>query len=362
MKNHLINNTKLVSVVIPAYNAQYTIAKTINSVLNQTYKNIEVIVVDDGSQDRTVELVKEIARKDIRVRLLQQANAGVAKARNLAIKNSCGELIAPIDADDLWHPEKIAKQVDKIVNSSILVGLIYCWSISINLEDHIIERFSNNYLKSFNTPEGNVLPALVYRNFISNSSSPLITRSCLEKVGLYNYHLHKQNAQGCEDWDLYLRIAEHYEFAVVPEFLVGYRQVHSSMSRNVTAMAKSYKLVLSNFQKRHPEIPPWVYRFSYSNFYSYLAGKSISNRNISQTIFYIFNVFKLDVLVCLSTKFYKMIWKILLLKVTGRLKTNNKLKVQAKFPNETEMSKPIVHKDIIYNLILQRRLSKLIDR
>ena len=354
----------LVSAIIPAYNAEQFIARTLSSVIEQTYKNLEILVVDDGSKDRTAEIVEQFATKDSRVTLLRQQNSGVAKARNLAIENARGEYIAPIDADDLWHPEKIAKQVDKIVNSSISVGLIYCWSISIDLEDYIIRRFSNKYLISFNSPEGNVLQALIYRNFIGNSSSPLITRSCLEKVGLYNYHLHQQNAQGCEDWDLYLKIAEHYEFAVVPEFLVGYRGLPNSMSSNVNTMEKSYKLVFSNFQNRHPEVPPWVYRYSYSNFYVYLVGKSISNKDINLTLTYIFNIIQLDIFFCLSTKIYKLFWRILLLKITGDLKTrNNNLKVQAKFPNEIEieMVKSIVHKDIIYNLILKRRLQKLID-
>lgn len=101
----------LVSVIIPAYNAEFFIEKTLNSVLSQTYKNIEVLVVDDGSQDRTAEIITSIAKIDSRVFLLQQSNAGVAAARNLAINKCRGEYIAPIDADDIWYPQNLEKQV-----------------------------------------------------------------------------------------------------------------------------------------------------------------------------------------------------------------------------------------------------------
>jgi glycosyltransferase involved in cell wall biosynthesis len=98
-------NQPLVSVIIPAYNAENFIAKTLESVLSQTYQNIEVLVVDDGSTDTTAEIVKSFVQKDSRVSLLQQSNAGVAAARNLAIEKSKGEYIAPIDADDIWYPQ-----------------------------------------------------------------------------------------------------------------------------------------------------------------------------------------------------------------------------------------------------------------
>ncbi|HEY9862115.1 MAG TPA: glycosyltransferase family A protein, partial [Candidatus Obscuribacterales bacterium] len=92
----------LVSVIIPAYNAERFIARTLESVLNQTYQNIEVLVVDDGSSDRTPEIVHHFAEIDARIILFHQSNAGVAAARNLAIQHAKGEFIAPLDADDIW--------------------------------------------------------------------------------------------------------------------------------------------------------------------------------------------------------------------------------------------------------------------
>jgi len=98
-------NLPLVSVIVPAYNAEAFIAQTLDSIISQTYQNIEILVVDDGSQDRTPEIVESFAQRDQRITLLRQANAGVAAARNLAIEKSNGEYIAPIDADDIWYPQ-----------------------------------------------------------------------------------------------------------------------------------------------------------------------------------------------------------------------------------------------------------------
>jgi glycosyltransferase involved in cell wall biosynthesis len=121
----------LVSVTIPAYNAAPYIRQTLESVLFQTYRNLEVIVVDDGSQDETGRIVEYAAKNDDRVILLRQPNQGVAEARNAAIKKSRGEYIAPIDADDLWHPEKIERQVQCILQAGPLH--LACKAISKDL-------------------------------------------------------------------------------------------------------------------------------------------------------------------------------------------------------------------------------------
>lgn len=264
----------LVSVIIPAYNAETFIERTLNSVLTQTYTNIEVLVVDDGSQDRTGQIMESFAKKDSRVRLYTQKNAGVAAARNLAIEQSTGDYIAPIDADDIWYPQKLQKQVQCMLSAAPSVGLVYAWQVRINEEDIILGPVDIQSYEDFSSVEGNVLPVLVYCNFLGSASTPLIRRSCLKQVGVYNTLLKARDAQGCEDWDIYLRIAEQFEFRVVREFLIGYRQVESSMSRNVKAMAKSIDLVMSDLRPKHPEIPDYLYELSASNSAFYLSGMS----------------------------------------------------------------------------------------
>lgn len=262
-------NLPLVSVIIPAYNAEMFIAQTLESVLAQTYTNIEVLVVDDGSSDQTMEIVRSFAQQDTRIILLQQANSGVAAARNLAIIKSKGEYIAPIDADDLWSLSKIARQVECMLNADESCGLVYTWSVKIDKFGFIISEDRTDIL------EGYVYPALVYCNFIGNASVPLIKRECLDKIGLYNTQLRLQNAQGCEDWDLYCRIAEHYQYRVVPDYLMGYRSTSQSMSCDFDSMLKSYFLVVQDVMKRHPEIPPKIFKWSKAQFYMHFARQSL---------------------------------------------------------------------------------------
>ncbi|HEY9847722.1 MAG TPA: glycosyltransferase family 2 protein [Candidatus Caenarcaniphilales bacterium] len=292
----------LVSVIVPAYNAEAFIEQTLESVLSQTYINLEVLVVDDGSQDGTAELVASIARRDRRVLLLQQSNLGVAAARNLAIQKSKGEYIAPIDADDIWHPQKIEKQVQCLSQAGPSVGLVYAWSVHIDEQNFISGGAAPRSLSGL---VGAVYPTLVYRNFVGNASAPLIRRTCFEQVGGYNSELKAQNAQGCEDWELYLRIAEVYQFQVVPEFLIGYRQVGGSMACNGQSMAKSRQLVMTQIQQRHPEIPATIFRWSRSYFYLYLASKSALSGDHWHTLVWLYQALRLDPALLVSFRLYR---------------------------------------------------------
>jgi glycosyltransferase involved in cell wall biosynthesis len=289
-----MNNTQLaikfplVSVIIPAYNAEAFIEKTLNSVLSQTYQNLEVIVIDDGSQDRTVDLVTKFIQQDPRVSLLKQTNSGVAAARNLGIQKAKGELIAPIDADDLWYPENLKKQVQCLWNSDPSVGLTYAWSLDIDENDCPSGEFRSSTL------EGNLFTILLVHYFLANASSTVIHRSVFEKVGYYNENLRIQNAQGCEDWELYLRIAECYKFRVVPEFLIGYRKVSNSMSSDGETMAKSLLAVWKGVFCKYPKIPKAIYRLSLSSFYLYLAYQNSLYKRHRKTLYWLTQAFGSD--------------------------------------------------------------------
>lgn len=296
-------NSPLVSVVIPAYNAEAFIDQTLESVISQTYRNFEVLVADDGSQDRTAEIVKSVALSDERVILLQQPNKGVAAARNLAIQKAKGKYIAPIDADDVWHPQKLEKQVQIMLETDPSVGLVYAWSVIID-EAGLITKVCQT-----SDVEGDVYISLLNNYFIGNASTALICRTCLEQVGDYKCQLREQKAQGCEDYDLYLRIARNYQFRVVPEILTGYRQVVGSMSFNDTSMKKSFNLVLAEARQLNPEIPAAIYRWNESNFSLYLAQQAIKSGNYCRTICYLSNAARLDFLPLLYPGFYKLFLK-----------------------------------------------------
>jgi glycosyltransferase involved in cell wall biosynthesis len=293
----------LVSVIIPAYNAESYIGQALESALCQTYGNLEFIVVDDGSQDNTAGVVADIARRDKRVKLLQQTNGGVAKARNLAIKNSSGEYVAPLDADDIWFPEKIERQVQSMEDGGPSVGLVY--ASSVHVDEHSGALVGADPLWHV---EGNVFQTLIYINFTGNASVPLIRRACFQQVGGYNIWLKEQGAQGCEDWDLLLRIAEHYEFRAVRDYLVRYRAVANSMSRNSMAMGKSYALIMESLKRRHPEIPEKVWRWSKSYFCAYLMG-TIYNANPRQSLHWGRQALKADPVVIFVPWFRTMLIK-----------------------------------------------------
>ncbi|MEL6931437.1 MAG: glycosyltransferase [Cyanobacteria bacterium J06600_6] len=229
------------------------------------------------------------------------------KARNVAIAKSKGSYIAPIDADDIWFPEKIEKQMQCLLNSSPSVGLVYCWSVDINAREEIIGRYCADVYQTVHSTNGYVLPVLAYSNFLNNGSNPLIRRICLTSVGNYDYRLREQNAEGCEDLDLYLRIAEQYEFQVVPEFLMGYRQSAGSLSRNSMRIAKSYNLTMAKLKSRHPEIPRYFYRWSRGYFYNYLVGQVFGSGNNRDAIYWVYKAFRVDWAIVLRPGIYKVL-------------------------------------------------------
>ncbi|WP_347272292.1 glycosyltransferase [Pseudanabaena sp. FACHB-1998] len=222
------------------------------------------------------------------MRLLQQPNAGVASARNLGIQSAQGEFIALIDSDDLWYPDALEKLVAQFQRSLPAVGVIYAWSVDIDEYDRPIEGFHAATIK------GNVYRTLICHNFLGNASATLIRKACLDHVGGYDTQLKAQKAQGCEDWDLYLRLAEHYEFEVVTEFLIGYRKVASSMSRDFRQMARSQQLMLQSIQKNHPELSSYLYRLSRSSFYLYLAQQCDAYGDARETLDWLRQAVKAD--------------------------------------------------------------------
>jgi glycosyltransferase involved in cell wall biosynthesis len=220
-----------VTVIVPAYNAARTIDRTLASVRAQTFEALEILVIDDGSRDDTAERAARHAGEDARIRLIRQDNGGVAAARNHGIAEATAPLIAPVDADDLWSPAKIEKQVAALKDDSI--GLVYCWYDVIDDADAVTDA---SYRPR---EEGDVLARLCLGNFIGNGSTPLIRRDVLLAAGGYDQSLRARHAQGCEDYSLYLRLAERSRFALVPEPLVGYRVSAAAMSGDLTQMYRS---------------------------------------------------------------------------------------------------------------------------
>lgn len=251
----------LVSVVLPVYNGEPFIASTLESALGQTYRNLEVIVVDDGSRDRTRAIVEARAADDPRIRVISQANRGLAATRNRALEHARGEFVAPLDADDLWDPTKIERQVRRAVLAGEGTGLVYCWWFWIDAQGGVLDSSPRWHF------EGSAADALLQINFVGNASVPLFRRRHLEEVGAFDVSI----PTGCEDWDVALKVAERSHVAVVPAPLVGYRRHDHNLSSRTGVMWRSYVAVLERTEhRRHARRD--VLRRSRDQFALYLAG------------------------------------------------------------------------------------------
>lgn len=295
------SGSPLVSIIVPAYNAARFIAATLESVLAQTHSHLEIWVADDGSVDETPQIVEGFARRDARVRWFRQENAGVGAARNAAIARAQGRYLATIDADDLWHPEKIATQVAEMERGGDRLGFVYCWSEVIDLQGRLIERCPPC------TAAGWVLHRHVFRNFLHNASVPLFRATALAAVGGFATRAEQGGAQGCEDWDLTLRVAEEFEVGVVPQYLVSYRDVPSGMSSGGTGMAASFAYLQSGLRRRNPGLPQRLHLWAGGFFYLYLARKCHQGGRVRDALHYARLAVRIDPAVAIAPPFFRVL-------------------------------------------------------
>lgn len=214
----LSHSPPLVSVVIATYNMGQYLEQAINSILQQRWNNLEVIVVDDGSTDNTPELMQKYAQ-ELRVRYIRNPNQGQPKAKNCGIKQARGEYIAFCDADDLWEPFKLSVQMPLFENPA--VGVVY--SEVSNIDEH-----NNRYSREPNETRyiGKVTNPLLIENFVPFGTA-IIRRACVEKNGMFD----EEFRMGI-DWDLWLRYSLDWEFAYTPERTYIYRVWSGQMSTN----------------------------------------------------------------------------------------------------------------------------------
>ena len=207
-----MKNIPKVSVLIPAYNAMPYLEAALSSVLNQTFTDYEVIVINDGSTDNIEEWMTQVS--DSRVQLVSQPNLGVSQTRNNGIKKSRGEYLAFLDADDLWESTKLAKQV-QVLNNHPEVGLVYTGVAYVDEKGNSTGRVVKY------RQEGHVWQELTKGNLVECGSVAMVRRQCFEECGVFDTAV-----APCEDWDMWLRIAKAYPFKVIEEPLVYYRQVN----------------------------------------------------------------------------------------------------------------------------------------
>ena len=222
----------LVSVIIPTYNRADLVAQAVQSVLDQTYNNIETIVIDDGSTDHTPEVLKEYNSE---ITYIYQVRSERSKARNEGFRHSKGDYIAFLDSDDLWLPTKIEEQV-QVFNEKPHVGLVYT-------DIQFIDANGNTYDGdlSWDKPAREVLyEDLMTHNVITGSlSSVIVRRVCLDRVGLFDEYMN-----ACEDLDLYRRIARHFQFHKIDLPLVKIRIHDNNTQHELTTMARGWEITI----------------------------------------------------------------------------------------------------------------------
>ena len=267
-----MSDAACVSVVIPAYNAAATIDETLRSVRSQTHRTLEILVIDDGSNDETADVVCGRAAQDSRIRLVRQENRGVAVARNRGIEEATADLVAFVDADDLWAPDKIEKQLAALRNEGPSVALVYTWWAQIDAASRMTERYCP-------TERGDVLEHLCFGNIVGHCSSALVTKTAALEVGGFDPSLRARRAQGCEDLQFYFRLAERHHFAIVPEYLTGYRHTSTNMSSDLLQMRRSYALVADEMRRKYPRLETTV-ALGTTDFTAWLLERAIDLRRL----------------------------------------------------------------------------------
>lgn len=239
------------SVIIPLYNKESYIKNTLKSVINQSFTDFEIIIIDDGSTDESLNLAYQF--QDSRITIIEQKNQGPSVARNKAINIAKGKYIAPIDADDIWYKNHLL-ELKSLINSFPNAGL-FCNNYEIKLDDNLIKKANFNF--SYNSEHieiPNFFDANIY-NYIPSSSSTAFLKSSFIKLGTYNTSLRTG-----QDLDLWIRFALKYKVVFNPNITMTYNHYDdSSLSKS------SYNLDRYNYisyykeeEKQNPSLKKYL--------------------------------------------------------------------------------------------------------
>lgn len=234
---------ELVSIIIPTYNRENTLMRAISSILLQTYRNFELIIVDDNSDDKTEELVKSIQDKRIYY-IKSDINLGPSEARNLGIRNAAGSYIAFQDSDDYWEESKLEKQMH-IMRSDPLLGLIYTGFT--NTYDDGRKKYIPSKSIDLTLKEGYIYESLLESNKIGTPTM-LVKKECIYNVGMFEKKIY-----ALEDWELSIRIAKKYKIGFIDEALVqtytSTTGVNSNIDNIIEALCYLIELYKSDFSR-----------------------------------------------------------------------------------------------------------------
>ena len=222
-------NLNLVSVIIPTYNRVNSLTDSLTSITNQTYKNIELIVVDDNSLDNTKEIICSLEIPNLKF-LTHEKNLGAPAARNSGIKNCTGDFIAFMDDDDMWHPEKIERQLNYLIQNpeadAVFCEFKYVLKNKFYYPDKIM--FDNNLLD------------LSLNRSLGSFSLPLIRKNCIDVTGLIDINL-----PSCQDWDYWIRLVQNFNLKKISDCLVTRNLSKDQITSDINKKIKGREYLLN---------------------------------------------------------------------------------------------------------------------
>ncbi len=292
-----LRDQPLVSVVIPAFNNAATLDETLRSASEQIWRSLEIIVVDDGSTDRTPEIVATHMLVDPRVRLIRQRNGGVAAARNRGVAESAGDFIALLDADDLWRPTKIARQMEVMLAADDQTAAVYNWCCLIDDEGRVISSGGQQPM------EGNVFAEMCRRDIVGNGSALLVRRSAFLDVGGCDETLVCDGLHAGDDIKLHLALAERFDFGLVREELTGYRLRRGSGSESYDRLAEVHRQAVEPFRLAYPQYAPLM-DLQRKELLQWFASRALNNRDPRGAVAMILRISRLDPLFALYSLIY----------------------------------------------------------
>lgn len=220
-----------VSIIIPVYNGARFLPEAIDSVFAQTYKDYEIIVIDDGSTDNTKEVLEPYFDK---IKYIYQNNRGVAGAMNAGIRHAHGEYIAFLDQDDIWLPQKLAIQINYMANNPE-IGLVYSKAHKIDEDGKLLHLKR----KDRGTPSGDIFDKLYFRCSITSCSGVILRKRVFDTIRLFD-----ETIKISTDYDLWLRIARRFKIAGINTPLYKQRKVHGSLSTDKELVHKEHRRLI----------------------------------------------------------------------------------------------------------------------
>lgn len=261
-----------VSVVIPSYNAAAYIVGAVESVLAQTFRDFEILVIDDGSTDNTKKVLEKYGEP---VQYIYKSNGGVSSARNFGIEKARGKYIAFLDADDVWVPKKLEKQI-AVLEANEKIGLCYAAAEKVDENLQTIGRIEARAYEDY------CEALLLNLNIVAGScSSAVIRREVAQRTNGFDAKF-----STCADWDYWLRLSLLTEFAPITDFLVKYRVVAGSMSSDPFVSKRDTEGVLNKFfaNPNLPEKYKKLKKKSLSNNLMVVSGEFLHNGKIAESL------------------------------------------------------------------------------